>query len=211
MKHTHFTKFATYIFSLLIASIAISSCSEQDEVSEYDNWKERNLHYVDSIADIARTNTDGTWTMYQAYNLSDSLGLNDKNEYYIYVQKLENGTGTINPYYNDSVRIHYCGRLLPTTSYPEGYVFGKSYYSSTLNEETDVPTLMGVNQNITGVITSLIHMVEGDRWRVIIPYYLAYGTSDYTSASIPGYSTLIFDIKLAKIYRYMIDTDTDWY
>jgi FKBP-type peptidyl-prolyl cis-trans isomerase FklB len=62
--------------------------------------------------------------------------------------------------------------------YPYGFNFGKSYSSSTLNETTDVPTLMAVNQNITGFATALMHMVEGDRWKIYIPYYLGYGKDD---------------------------------
>lgn len=53
-------------------------------------------------------------------------------------------------------------------------------------------------------------MVEGDAWKIVVPYYLGYGENDYSSASIPGFSTLIFDIKLARIYRYKVDTDTSW-
>lgn len=198
------------LFSAVAMSM-LSSCSEKEEAGEFDNWQERNMHYVDSIANVARANADGTWTVYLSFNLSDSLGTSGKNEYYIYVQKLENGTGESSPQYNDSVRVHYSGRLLPSSTYPEGYNFGKSYSSTTLNELTDVPSLMSVSQNIKGFATALMHMVEGDRWRVIIPYYLGYGESDYSSASIPGYSTLIFDIKLAKIYKYKKETDTSWH
>jgi FKBP-type peptidyl-prolyl cis-trans isomerase FklB len=40
-------------------------------------------------------------------------------------------------------------------------------------------------------------MPVGSKWRVYIPYYLAYGSSG--STSIPAYSTLIFDMKLLEI------------
>ncbi len=40
-------------------------------------------------------------------------------------------------------------------------------------------------------------------------YYLAY--KDNEDSKIPKYSTLIFDIQLARIYRYGIDTDTSWH
>jgi len=39
----------------------------------------------------------------------------------------------------------------------------------------------------------------GDRWKVYMPYQLAYGESG--SSSIPGYSTLVFDMTLVAYYR----------
>jgi len=53
-------------------------------------------------------------------------------------------------------------------------------------------------------------MVEGDRWKIVVPYYLGYGESS-SLTTIPNYSTLIFDVKLARIYKYKIDTDTTWH
>ena len=199
----------TIALSVVVAS-AFLSCKEQDEVLEYDNWKARNDHYIDSIYTVARTNADGSWTMYKAYNVGDSLGFNGKSDYYIYVQKLDNGTGTDKPYFNDSVRIHYQGRLIPSASYPSGYVFGKSYSTHVPNEATDVPALVGVNNTVPGFATALMNMVVGDHWRLIIPWYLGYGSSSSVSA-VPDYSTLIFDVKLAKIYRFQKDTDTAWW
>lgn len=185
-----------------------TACSEKNEADEYDGWQKRNEHYVDSIATLARNGSDG-WTMYKAFNLSDSLDMNGPNKYYIYVQKLEAGTGERCPLYNDSVRVHYTGKMLPTTTYPQGYNFDKSFSGSTLNVATDVPTLLAPSSVVTGFATALMRMVEGDHWRVVIPSYLGYGTSG--SSSIPGHSTLIFEMTLARIYRYSIDTDTSWH
>lgn len=200
-----------YILPILATLFVLSSCQENDEVGEYDNWQSRNQHYVDSIAALANAGTNG-WSKIVAFNLVDSVASRShNNNYYIYVQKLENGTGTRNPEYNDSIRVHYLGRLIPSTTYPQGYVFGKTYSTYTFNEATDVPTVMGVNGNATGFATAVMHMVEGDNWRVVVPYYLGYGTEDYTTAAIPAYSTLIFDVKLARIYKYKIDTDTTWH
>ncbi|MBO4673596.1 MAG: FKBP-type peptidyl-prolyl cis-trans isomerase [Bacteroidaceae bacterium] len=188
-----------------------SACSEKDEVGEYDNWQARNQHFVDSIAALANAGKDG-WTKTLAFNLVDSEANPDQNvNHYIYIQKLENGTGTQNPEYKDSIRVHYLGRMIPSTSHPQGYIFGKSYSTYTFNEDTDVPVLMSVSQNVTGFATAVMHMVEGDRWKLVIPYYLGYGEDEYTSAGIPGYSALIFDVKLARLYKYKIDTDTTWH
>ena len=189
-----------------------SSCSEKNEVGEYDNWRTRNQQYVDSIADLADAGKNG-WTKIIAYNLITREARPDlNNNYYIYVQKLENGTGTRHAEQNDSVRLHYMGRLIPSMSYAQGNVFDKSYSTYVFNEETDVPKLMAAANNmITGFATAVMNMVEGDRWKVVIPYYLGYNPSVNPSSLVPDYSTLIFDIKLVRIYKYHIDTDTTWH
>ena len=60
-----------------------------------------------------------------------------------------------------------------------------------------------VNGVITGWTTALQYMHPGDVWRIYIPYSLAYGESGNSSGSvtIPGYSTLIFDVELYAFKR----------
>lgn len=202
-------KTLSYILFLFSSLFILGSCSENDEVGEYDNWKERNQQYIDSIANLASIGADG-WSKMLSFTLMDSVeNINPNNNHYIYIQKIEEGAGTTYPMYNDSVRVHYLGRLIPSSSYAQGYIFGKSYSTYTFNEATDVPAIMAVKDNIVGFATATMHMVEGDRWRIVIPYYLGYGTS--SSASIPGYSALIFDVKLARVYRYKSGADTTWH
>lgn len=200
-----------YNILLFAFAFALCACSNQDEASEYENWQERNQLYVDSIAALANEGRDG-WTKLLAFNLDATAESNNpSNNHYVYIQKLQNGTGTEHPHYNDSVRVHYLGRLIPSTSYSQGYVFGKSYGSYVLNEATDVPALLGVNQNVDGFATAVMHMVEGDQWKLVIPYYLGYGESDNSTSGIPAYSTLIFEAKLARIYKYQVETNTTWH
>lgn len=196
-------------------TLSLSSCSEKEEVGEYDNWQSRNSAFVDSIAQVCSRNADGNWERICAYNLDDSVeALSPNNQHYVYVHKLEKGQGSNKPLFCDSVRVHYLGRLMPSSAHAEGYIFDKSYSTHTFNENTDVPTLFGMNSGggkslIVGFSTALMHMTEGDHWLVYIPSYLGYGSN--ASGQIPGYSTLIFDIKLAKIYRYKLDLDTSWH
>jgi FKBP-type peptidyl-prolyl cis-trans isomerase FklB len=197
--------------AVVLFSGALNSCKESDEVSEYDNWQARNEHFIDSIASVAKTNRDGAWTILKAFTLSDDFPMTEASQYYIYVQKLEHGSGSERPLYADSVRVHYSGRLIPTASYPQGFVFDKSYASSSFNPATDVPSLHCVNQTVVGFGTALMNMVVGDRWKVYIPYQLGYGITTSTNSSVPAYSTLIFDMQLAKIYKYKVDTDTKWW
>ncbi|MBQ7686472.1 MAG: FKBP-type peptidyl-prolyl cis-trans isomerase [Bacteroidaceae bacterium] len=214
MRLFNYKKFV-WVFHLCLLPLVLClfSCSEKDEVSEFDNWRDRNQAFIDSIARVAQTNADGSWEIIKAFNLGDDASLyQGMNNYFIYVKKLEVGTGTYSPMYVDSVRIHYIGRLIPTAQHPQGKAFGKSYSTNELNETTDVPTIFCVNQNlVVGISTALMHMHEGDRWLVYIPYYLGYGATDYTKGAIPAYSALVYDLKLARIYRYKIDTDTAWH
>ncbi len=203
----------SYILSACLAIlgiVAFSSCSEKDAESEYSGWEAKNEAYIDSISKVAHVNTDGSWAIYKAYTLGDSTSMyNGQNDKFIYVRKMEKGSGTMYPLFNDSVRVHYHGRLIPSKTYTEGYNYDKSYVTDHLNELTDVPALLSVSGNVIGFSTALQYMVEGDRWIVYIPSQLGYGKND--NNKIPAYSTLIFDIKLARVYRKGTYDNTDWY
>ena len=192
----------------------LTSCKEKEEVGEYDNWKKRNDAYIDSIAQVCRVNADGQWVALRSFDLGTSQMEDNDPQHYVYVHKLGHDvkyTSDYHPQYNDSVRVHYSGHLIPSDSYEEGYNFNRSYYGYTLDEETDVPTLVGVDSRVSGLKTALMEMVEGDEWRIYIPYFLAYNASEQSTVGIPAYSNLIFDVKLIRVYRYMIDTDTRWW
>ncbi len=207
-----FPKLVPFFFLFLVmAATSLLSCSESDEVDEYAGWRDRNQQFVDSVARVARSNTDGTWAVYPAFNMGDGLSADASTNYFVYVQKLEQGSGSYSPVYSDSVRVHYSGRLISSSNYSSGYCFDKSFSGTSLNVATDVPNLLGMGGTVTGFSTALMHMVEGDHCLIIVPYYLGYGENGRSAASIPGYSTLIFDVKLAKIYRYKVDTDTSWW
>ena len=176
---------------LLMAAFAFVSCDETDEAGEFDNWKLRNISYIDSIANVARTNAGGDWKIFLAYGLVDTVKWS--NEYFVYCQVLESGDGTSMPHYNDTVKVNYRGRLIPTRNYPNGYVFDQSYRGE-LDPEVNVPAVLNLAGCVRGWTTAMTEMVKGDIWRVYIPYELGYGESDYSA--IPAYSTLIFDMNL---------------
>lgn len=210
-------KFILGVLSLVLA-LGITSCTEKEEVGEYDNWQSRNTVYVDSIAKVCDRNADGNWERICAFNLDATAeAAAPNNQHYVYVHKMEKGSGDYCPQYNDSIRAHYMGRLIPSASHSDGYIFDKSYSTYTFNEKTDVPSLFGVAANsiagsglIVGFSTALMHMKVGDHWLIYIPAYLGYGSKG-SGNDIPAYSTLIFDVKLAKVYKYQIDFDTSWH
>lgn len=202
----------TLIIAVAGVLLSFCSCSEKTEADEYDNWEVRNVQFIDSIAKVASRNADGNWDIIKAFNLGDSTELyRGNNNYFIYVHRMERGNGSYMPLFKDSVRIHYSGKVIPTNLYPQGYCFKKTYSSGSLDETTDVPELRCVSDNVVGLATALLNMKEGDRWTVYVPSYLGYGESDNKESGIPQFSALIYDVKLAGIYRYGIDTNTNWH
>ena len=97
---------------------------------------------------------------------------------------LKEGTGK-SPKATDTVRCHYEGRLL------DGTIFDSSY-------KRGEPADFGLNQVITGWTEGVQLMKEGAKFRFTIPYLLAYGEQG-AGASIPPFSTLIFDVELIKV------------
>ena len=181
---------------LLFLPLAITSCEENDGlVNPYGNWKERNQHYIDSIADVAFANPD-EWKIIHTYQFPEPTDpLADKFvKDYVYCKVLESGDG-ISPFYTDSVSANYRGQLIPLA---EGSIvtFDQSY-KGDLNKDVAIPVSFAMNGLIASWTTALQHMREGDRWQVYIPSELGYGLEG--SNSIPGYSTLCFDVHLVKV------------
>ena len=97
---------------------------------------------------------------------------------------LKEGNGK-HPKATDKVRCHYEGTLI------DGTVFDSSY-------QRNEPAVFGLNQVITGWTEGVQLMGEGAKYRFYIPYLLAYGDGG-SGASIPPYSTLIFDVELLEV------------
>jgi FKBP-type peptidyl-prolyl cis-trans isomerase FklB len=93
------------------------------------------------------------------------------------------GTGA-QPDANDKVTVHYHGTLI------DGTVFDSSVKRGT-------PASFGLNQVITGWTEGLQYMKEGGKTTFYIPSELAYGANN--KGSIPGNSTLIFEVELIKV------------
>ena len=98
---------------------------------------------------------------------------------------VKEGTG-IRPGKNDSVTVHYTGRLI------DGTVFDSSV-------ERGEPATFGVGQVIPGWVEGLQLMQEGAAYRFFIPSELAYGK--YGTGPIQPNSTLIFDVQLIKVNK----------
>lgn len=98
-------------------------------------------------------------------------------------QVLTLGAGA-KPQATDTVEVHYVGKLLNGTEFDNSYKRGAA-------------TTFPLNAVIPGWTEGLQLMPVGSKYRLFIPYQLAYGMND--SGPIPGGSVLIFDVELLGI------------
>ena len=95
------------------------------------------------------------------------------------------GTGAKPTSVSDSVLVHYKGTLL------NGKQFDSSY-------DRGEPITFTLNQVIKGWTEGVQLMNAGSKYKLFVPYDLAYGERGY-GPDIPPYSTLIFEIELLKV------------
>ena len=199
-------KYHLFLSIGILLSLFLTACSEtEDAASEFENWQERNETYFNNIYNRAKSGSSDL-KIFTKWSMNDAAAT--KADDHIVVQVLESGSGSGCPMYTDSVQLHYRGRLMPTDSYADGFVFDQSY-TGTFNKATLKPASFAVSSLVDGFTTALMNMHIGDHWRVYIPYNLGYGTTTSSSSSIPTYSTLIFDMALVAYYRPGADVP-DW-
>tara|TARA_R100001377_G_C3156169_1_gene98063 strand:+ start:187 stop:798 length:612 start_codon:yes stop_codon:yes gene_type:complete len=89
------------------------------------------------------------------------------------------------PSAESTVSVHYHG------TFANGDVFDSSV-------ERGQPAEFPVNGVIAGWTEALQLMTEGSKWKLTIPYDLAYGERG-SQGAIPPYATLVFDVELLSI------------
>ena len=89
------------------------------------------------------------------------------------------------PKATDKVRVHYEGTLIDGTVFDSSYKRGESI-------------TFGLNQVIKGWTEGLQLMSIGSKYKLYIPYQLAYGERG-AGANIPPYAALIFTVELLGI------------
>lgn len=178
-------------FIICHLSFSLSACTkEETEVEEFDNWQWRNETFFASLQDSLRSNP-AQWKRFKNYSLNPDI--EGPSSEYIYVKVIEQGDDGDSPFYTDSVRLVYRGRLIPSATYPEGYVFDQTM-SGTFSVHTAATYAKSLAGFVDGMATALQHMHRGDYWRVYIPSALGYGVEG--DEVIPSHSTLIFDLVL---------------
>lgn len=183
-----------------VLALSLSSCSESDNaVEEYPDWQNTNTTYWNNLYTTTQSKVnsgDATWKIIKNFSIEDTLS--SPNTDYIIVNVLTAGKGSGCPLYTDSVRVRYTGQLLPSTSYPSGYVFDTTNKNNAADSISGVADLK-VSGLTSGFATAVQHMHIGDVWEVYIPWTLGYGSEG--STSIPGYSVLKFRIQLVAYAR----------
>lgn len=99
-------------------------------------------------------------------------------------QVLREGNGQ-SPKATDTVECHYEGTLIDGTKFDSSYDRGQT-------------ATFRLNQVIAGWTEGLQLMKEGGKYRFFIPYELGYGERG-AGASIPPFSTLVFDVELVSV------------
>ena len=94
------------------------------------------------------------------------------------------GTGA-SPTATSTVKVHYEGRLLDDSVFDSSIARGE-------------PVEFPVNRVIAGWTEALQLMKTGAKWRLFIPYSLAYGAQG-APPNIGPYETLIFDVELLEV------------
>ena len=201
MKNLKYIWMAVILFPLLGM---VSSCTKDEtEEGEFDNWQQKNEAFLNQVISNPSYQKILTYT-------KDATNSSITNADYIYVDVLESGSGET-ALFTDSVFYTYRGRLIPSQSYANGYVFDQTFlgdfdWSTAGMQKACVSwntytTSSGTRSDLftEGFCTALQHMKKGDHWLVYIPYQLAYGET--ASSSIPAYSTLIFEIAVADVWH----------
>lgn len=173
--------------SLIFSFCAIILFATCDKTETFDDqWKNANEAQFAKIAADSR---------YTRINSASTAG-------YIMVKEIEPGDGET-PAFTDKVRVLYTGWFKYDWSKPDTYendqgqtIINKYIFDPTENRNNTRSTFT-VSGLIDGYRTALQHMQVGDKWEIWIPWNLGYGANG--SNNIPGYTTLVFEVKLVSV------------
>lgn len=103
----------------------------------------------------------------------------------IQYEVLKRGDGA-QPTRRDCVTVYYKGSLI------SGKVFDET--------KPGEPATFPVGALIPGWISALELMHVGEKWRLVIPAWLAYGRAGAGQGVIPPNQTLVFEVELLKVF-----------
>lgn len=147
----------------------VEKAREAERIRQEEELK---IEYAESIA-------EGAAFMEENGKREEVVTLDSGLQYEI----LKKGTGPV-PTNANRVRVHYHGTLV------DGTVFDSSV-------ERGEPSTFGVTQVIAGWTEALQLMPVGSKWRLYVPYDLAYGSR--AQGEIKPFSNLIFEVELLGI------------
>lgn len=103
----------------------------------------------------------------------------------LYYIETKVGTG-VQAKSGDMVTVHYTGTFIDGTKFDSSYDRGEPFEFT-----------LGQGNVIAGWDEGIAYMKKGGKAQLIVPSSLGYGAYDYSS--IPGYSTLLFDVELIDV------------
>ena len=195
-------------------TIGFSSCAKDTEVVDpYANWKERNEHFIDSIADVADNPPSGEiWRKYENYKIKFD-DINNSYRYqnydYVYVKyaKEEDIFTGKEPLINftDTVSLAFQGFIM------DGTRFDGNYYGTFDKEVNDNFNKYDISKNyVVGWTTALMHMKPdmSDKATVYVPYQMGYEDENRSDVIRP-YSTLIFEMYIDEVIHPYETSNSD--
>lgn len=200
-----------YSVFLLTMLLCIASCDkDDDDTVQITSWGLKNVAYMDSLAMAYNNQQAGSVEVAEDDSLYKVIP-QYYPQYTMYYKKLGVKDGFVGegerPKFTDNVTVYYKGYLI------DGTLFDSNFTGDVPDYELDIPSdflVSGLEASSSGIIygwTEILQLMrpavndtdrKGDYWRVYIPYEMGYG-ADGSGTTIPGYSTLIFDVNLVKV------------
>jgi FKBP-type peptidyl-prolyl cis-trans isomerase len=176
-------KILNYLTVSLFAAFSFASCGDNPAD---DAWKNANTEAYNKIAADTAEYKDVRKFLH---------GDEETGPFGVYFKELKKGGGTEYPLQTSSVEVLYSGKYYNGT------------YFDTGTEYNGVPVTFSVGSTIRGFAFALQNMAVGDKWEIVIPYFLGYGATDYYNSAtgqieIQGYTTLFFEVELVSITTY---------
>ena len=206
----------------LVSLFLLASCEETTVPGTYDNWRERNDAFLDSI----RTETGDNYlvwrnpgtrvttdlgetpmTLGKLYAIEVQDGGTTDGLQYTYAKKLVDNPDGTRLLATDNVEVYYYGTLINGEEFDGNFEgFGALDQEIPLNSadmkwptDFNTPATMEVDGLIGGVKWVLQHARTGERWLIHVPYYSGVGYGESDNNSIPGCSVLTFDFVIGDI------------
>ena len=171
-----------------LASVSVS-CNDDNKNTwdDYEKWRNANTSYYDEQNYSFDENGNPEYlTVVAPWNPGAEVLIK-------YLNDRSKTEGNLTPLLTSTVDVKYRGSLY------NGVAFDSSYLRTSPADSIFRTVL---SATIEGWWIALTDMRVGDSARVIIPYNVGYGSS--ITASIPPFSTLVFDVKLVDIPYYEI-------
>jgi len=180
-------KIYRFYIGIVVTALILTACSKDEVDPVAEAWKLQNEQAFNNLAG----NPDFTELKSPGNNGS------------IYYRVIQKGEGK-RIYYNSRAEVYYKGWYVVTNAdknIKAGDVFDKQLFDDGIAFKLAVSAqAMDDNRVYSTVIEGwsavLQYMVEGDKWEVWLPYKLGYGANGLNT--IPGYSTLAFEIEVIK-------------